>query len=96
MAARRKKFMLRFGWIVYTTDMTILEFLRRRNYAKFDDGHVAYVEYNNIADFKNDFFSEMDYLRSLESIPHNFSISEILVAVDGNGKICETRHFELD
>lgn len=95
MAARRKKISLRFGWIVYTTDTAILAYLRRSNYANFDDGHVSYVEYNNLTDFKNDFISESDYLRSLEIIPHDFSISEILVAVDGNGEICEIRHFEL-
>lgn len=94
--AVRKKIRLRFGWIVYTTDIEILKYLRRMNYADFDDGHVSYVEDNNLTDFKKDFFSEMDYLRSLEINPHDFSMSEILVAVDGNGKICEIRHFELD
>ena len=56
---------------------------------------MAYVEYNNLQDFKNEFFDEMEHLRDLSIIPHNFSISEKMVAVDENGEILETRHFEL-
>lgn len=98
MGARRKNILLRFGWVVYTTDVQILTELKRRNYTKTDDGYLAYVDCNNIHDFKNDFFDEMDYLRSLSIIPNDFSISsmsERLVAVDENGEIWGTRHFEL-
>lgn len=90
----RKKILLRFGWQVHTTDIEIRSYLKR-DYTPFDGGFLAYVEYNNIQDFKNDFFNEMNYLKSLSIIPNDFSISEILVAVDGNGEILETRHFEL-
>lgn len=87
--------MLRFGWEVHTTDMEIRSDLERRNYTPFDGGFLAYVEYNNLQDFKNEFFDEMEHLRDLSIIPHNFSISEKMVAVDENGEILETRHFEL-
>lgn len=91
----RKNILLRFGWEVHTTDMQIRSDLRRRDYTPFDGGFLAYVEHNNIQDFKNEFFNEMNYLESLSIIPNDFSISEKLVAVDGNGEILGTRHFEL-
>lgn len=90
----RKNILLRFGWQVHTTDIPIRSYLER-NYTPFNVGFIAYVECNNIQDFKNEFFDEMNYLKSLETIPNDFSISEILVAVDGDGKILSTRHFEL-
>lgn len=91
--AARKKISLIFGWIVYTTDIDILSYLNKY-YTKFDDGHISYVEYNNIPNFKDEFFREMKHLESLQAFPYSFSISEILIAVDGDGKILATRHFE--
>lgn len=90
----RKNILLRLGWEVHTTDISIRSYLKR-DYTPFNGGFIAYVEYNNIQDFKNEFFDEMNYLKSLETIPNDFSISEILVAVDGDGDIWATRHFEL-
>lgn len=95
MGARRKNILLRFGWEVHTTDIQIRADLKRRDYNPFDGGYLAYVEGNNIQDFKNEFFHEMDYLRSLSIITNDFSISEIMVAVDESGEILGTRHFEL-
>ena len=95
MGASRKKILLRFGWEVHTTDMEIRSYLQRRDYTPFDGGYLAYVEYNNIQDFKNEFFGEAEHLRGLSRIPNNFSITEKLVAVSENGEILETRYFEL-